>query len=546
MPNVDCRWARSPRSRNGKGYSERHFEEGGAIHPARKALARPSLRLKRVHDPYEKGFVMFEVVISGAGPNGLMLACELALAGVRPLVLEKLTSPTTEPRANGMVGPVIRVLDRRGLLERLTGDKKPPQPAPEFMFAAFPLPLRELPDNPVYTVLVPQRRIEEMLAGRATELGVEIRRGHEITGLSQDDDRVVVDATGPDGGYQLEAQFLVGADGGRSVTRKLAGIDFPGVTNDRTVSRIFDVTIPSEMVDRESGGLDIPGYGVVPPFLHHRTERGLVAYAPFPDGRRMLVASTRDRPETGAEYTFVEFREVLDYVIGVEVPVGPPADPKMNRRISGGNTRLADRYRSGRVLLVGDAAHVHSAIGGSGLNLGLQDAINLGWKLAATVRQWAPPGLLDTYESERRPAAQRVTMQTQAQSALIGPGPDVTALRTLFGELLEEPAVVRRIAGVISGADIRYDMGSDSPETGRFAPDLGPAMRTGRPLLTDPTGRLADVAAPWKDRVDVIRDGHSTSLLVRPDSYVAWASSDQRPNTRELKAALRRWFGEPA
>jgi 2-polyprenyl-6-methoxyphenol hydroxylase-like FAD-dependent oxidoreductase len=533
---------RSPGSRGDKGIAQIPEDRNpAAIHLSERHERDQILPLTGDHDAYEKGLVMFEVVISGAGPNGLMLACELALAGVRPVILEKLTTPSAEPRANGMVGQVIKALDHRGLLERLTGDKKPPDPVPQFMFAAFPLPLYELPDNPVYTVLVPQRRIEAMLAERATELGVEIRRGHEISGLAQKDDRVLIDATGPDGGYQLEAQFLVGADGGRSVTRKLAGIDFPGITNDHTVSRMFDVTVPAEI---DSGGLDVPGYGVIPPFLHHRTERGLVAYAPFPDGRRMISVSTLDRPVTSDDYTFEEFREVLDYVIGVGVPVGPAADPTMKRRISGGNTRLADRYRSGRVVLVGDAAHVHSAIGGPGLNLGLQDAINLGWKLAATVRGWAPPGLLDTYESERRPVGQRVTMHTQAQSALIGPGPQVTALRTLFGELLEEPAVVNRIARLISAADIRYDMGGGdaSPETGRFAPDLGPAMRTGRPLLNDPTGALADRAAPWRDRVDLITDGQHTPMLVRPDGYVAWASEE--PDARGLEAALERWFGE--
>ncbi len=490
---------------------------------------------------------MFEVVIAGAGPNGLMLACELALAGVRPIVLEKLANPSTEQRANGLVGQVIRVLDRRGLLERLTGDGKPPTPAPGFMFAAFPLPLYELAENPVYTILAPQLRIEQMLAERAVELGVEIRRGHEITDLTQKDDRVIVDAGGPDGTYQFEAQFLVGADGGSSTIRKLAGINFPGITNDSTVSRIFDVNVPRKLIDRQSGGLDIPGYGVIPPFLHHRTERGLVSFAPFPDGRRMMSASTRGRPDTGEPYTFEEFREVLDYVIGVAVPVEPPDDPTRKRRISGGNTRLADHYRSGRVLLVGDAAHVHSAIGGPGLNLGLQDAVNLGWKLAATVHGWAPPGLLDTYESERRPVGQRVTMHTQAQGALIGPGPEITALRTLFGELLEEKVVLNRIARLISGADVRYDMGDDkSPLTGYFAPQVGKpeATRTGRPLLNDPTGKLAAVAEPWQDRVDLIQDGHLPSMLVRPDGYVAWASEEDSPSARDLKAALTRWFGE--
>ena len=486
----------------------------------------------------------FDVVISGAGPNGLMLAGELALAGVRPLVLESRTGPSEEQRANGMVGQVVPLLDRRGLYERL-GQNGRPQPAPSYMFAAFPLPLHELAHNPVYTVLVPQRRIEAMLAERAAELGVEIRGGHTLAAMAQTDDLVAIDVDGPAGRYRVEARYLVGADGGRSVTRKLAGIDFPGVTTDGTVSRTAHVSVPPEMIDRASGGLRVPGYGLIPPFTHHRTERGLVSYAPFPNGPTMLSVSTSGRPETGEPFTIEELRETLAYVLGVDVPLGPPdgPGPHMMRRLSGGNTRIADRYRQGRVLLVGDAAHVHSAIGGPGLNLGLQDAVNLGWKLAATVHGWAPPGLLDTYESERRPAGERVTMQTQAQSVLIGPGPAVTALRTLFGELLREPGVRQRLADLISGADVRYEAGS--PPVGGFAPDLGPAMRTGRPLLVDNTGTLEPVVAPWRDRVDLISVPlvGTTAMLVRPDCYVAWASGSATPDGESLRHSLERWFG---
>jgi 2-polyprenyl-6-methoxyphenol hydroxylase-like FAD-dependent oxidoreductase len=506
----------------------------------------------------------FDVVIAGAGPNGLMLAGELALGGVRAVVLEPRTGPSGEQRANGLVGQVVRMMDRRGLFERLAGTDGPPQPAPRFMFGAFPLDLAQLADNPVYTLLVPQRRTEEVLAERATELGVEVRRGHALAGLTEtpeedEDDGIVVEVDGPAGRYRISASYLVGADGGHSLTRKLAGIDFPGVTTDHTVSRTAHVSVASEFIDPATGGLRVPGCGVVPPFLHHRTERGLVAWAPFPNGTRMVTASVREDADDSVPLTIDEVRDAFRRVVGADVPFGAPEGdgPHLLRRLVGGNTRIAQRYRAGRVLLVGDAAHVHSAIGGQGLNLGLQDSINLGWKLAATVRGWAPPGLLDTYESERRPAGLRVTMNTEAQSVLIGPGPEVTALRTLFGELLEDRGNVQRIADLISGADLRYDgMQAWAPDlvlkTGAGTVRLAELTRDGRPLLLDltPDGALAATATPWRDRVDVVTarcdDPAVTAMLVRPDCYVAWSSSDPAPDGKGLEKALTRWFGEPA
>lgn len=457
---------------------------------------------------------MYDVVISGAGPNGLMLACELALGGTRPLVIEKLSEPSEEQRANGMVGQVIKLMHRRGLLERLTGSRKPPDPAARFMFAAFPLPLSDLPDNPVYTVLVPQRRIEAVLAERAAELGVEVRRGHEVTGMAQKDDRVLVEV---DHEQIVEARFLVGADGGKSITRKLAGVEFPGVTQDRTVSRMFDVDIPRGMVDRQ--GLNIPGYGHIPAFQHHRTERGLFSFAPFPDGRRMMVASTRDIPEPDAPYTFEEFREAVNYVLGVDVAVTEPRGPHTKRRLSGGNTRLAEHYRAGRVLLVGDAAHVHSAIGGPGLNLGLQDAVNLGWKLAATVRGTAPgppssdasgSWLLDTYHEERHPVGASVLHNTRAQSALLAPGPHVDALRDIFGDLMDLPEVNTYLSRLLSGVAHRYPM--PYPVT---HPLVG---------LHCPPGI------------------EGTDVLLRPDGVIAWAGEPgAAPDPEGRRRARAAW-----
>jgi 2-polyprenyl-6-methoxyphenol hydroxylase-like FAD-dependent oxidoreductase len=505
---------------------------------------------------------MIDVVVVGAGPNGLMLACELALAGIRPVVVERLAAPTTEQRANGMVGQVVRMLDRRGLHERLAGTAEPPSPQPSFVFGAFPLDLRAVPENPLYLLGVPQPRLEQVLAERARELGVEVRRGHEVVGLTQDADAVNVTLAD---GTTLTARYVAGADGGRSVVRKLAGIGFPGVTNDRSVSRTAHVSIPPEMVDPVTGGLVVPGYGTIPPFLHTRTERGLIIWAPFP-GRPPLVSTLEwpETPEPDGTITPAEMRESAARVLGADLPLGPPTGegPHLLRRLSGGNTRIAERYRAGRVLLLGDAAHVHSAIGGPGLNLGLQDAINLAWKLAAHLHGWAPDGLLDTYEAERRPVAERVTMSTQAQSALLAPGSEVTALRVLFGELLRMPENAAHIAALMAGADIRYETGdTDVPLAGRWAPDLvlhgdaGPVRlaeltRGARPLLLDSTGTLSAIAAPWADRVDVvtakIEGTDATALLLRPDCYVAWASTLEQPDEQALRVALTTWFGSPA
>jgi 2-polyprenyl-6-methoxyphenol hydroxylase-like FAD-dependent oxidoreductase len=500
--------------------------------------------------------MIVDVIIAGAGPNGLMLAGELALAGVRAVVLERKPTPQPEQRANGLVGQVVRMLDRRGLYERLSGQPGPPGPAPQFMFGALPLDLSTVPDNPLYTLPVPQQRIEEVLGEWAAGLGVEIRYGHELTGLTQHADAVTVEVTTESGGYRSEARFLVGADGGRSATRKFAGIDFPGVTNDSTVSRQAHVSVPEEYLNPATGGLRVPGYGDIPPFMHHRTERGLIVYAPFPGRTPMLVAAEHSPGETdpGTPMSIDELRAAVHRVLGTDLPIGPPTGdgPHLSRRLLGGNTRLAERYRDRRVLLLGDAAHVHSAIGGPGLNLGLQDAINLGWKLAAEVRGTAPDGLLDSYQAERRPAGERVTMHTGAQSALVAPGSEVTALRELFTELLADPANRRRIAALMAGDDIRYETG-EHDLIGRWAPDLtldagtGPVRlaaltRDGRPLLLDFTGTLRATAP-----VHLVRARTEypdlTALLLRPDCYVAWATSDEQPDQSALDSAVKRWFG---
>ncbi len=512
-----------------------------------------------------------DVVIAGGGPNGLMLACELSLAGVRPVVLERMTELNAEPKANGLVGQVVQLLDHRGLYQRFGGGPGAPRPTPQYMFGAFPLNLEMLDANPICILPIPQRRMEQLLADRAHELGVEIRRGHELTALSQDDDGVTVEVQGPDGPYRLRTRYLVGCDGGHSTVRNQAGIAFPGVTASGLVSRTAHVTLPDSVLTPGTGELGIPGFGRIPPFTFTRTEQGVFVFAMLEPGKPLISTIEWDQPpgddDVPTAMTLEELRDSVNRVLGVDLPFGPPSapGPHLLRRLAGGNTRLAERYRHGRVLLVGDAAHVHSAVGGPGLNLGLQDAANLGWKLAAQVQGWAPPGLLDTYHSERHPVGERVFMHSQTQTALMAPGPGVTAVRELFGELLQRKDNVQHIADMMAGTDIRYDMAPSHPLVGRFAPDLplvtdtGPTrvaelMRDARPILLDFTGRstLAHLAVNWKSRVDVVtaacQEPSLDALLIRPDGYVAWAAAPDEPTEqvhKGLQLALTTWLGAP-
>jgi 2-polyprenyl-6-methoxyphenol hydroxylase-like FAD-dependent oxidoreductase len=510
---------------------------------------------------------MYDVVVVGSGPVGLFLACELRLAGARPLVLERLTEPVITDKAHGLTGQVVRLLDHRGLFERC-GGRGSPTPAPGFFFGALPLPLRVLgDDNPMYLLPCYQRKFETILTEQAAELGVEIRRGCEVRSFAQDAAQVDVEVRDQAGTSTISARYLVGCDGAHSVVRKQMGVAFPGITDDHIVSRSAIIAPSDTFRFTAAGRLVVAGLGEISPQFH-RTERGVFTLAPF-DPQRPHLTTTEwedepagDSPGAGAPMTMTEMEDSVERILGVRPSLAPASgdEPGLLRRLSGCNTRIAERYRAGRVFLAGDAAHVHSASGGPGLNLGLQDAANLAWKLAADVQGWASPGLLDTYESERLAIGRRVFMQTQAQTALMAPGGPTTALRELFGEMLDRVENVQLVADLMAGSDVRLDMGDEDPAgpTGRFVPNLdlrttdgrphriAEFQRDGRAVLLDliDGGELAAATSPWTDRVKYVRAAAATTdapaaLLIRPDGYVAWAGID--PDG--LRSALARWFG---
>ncbi|WP_083864909.1 FAD-dependent monooxygenase [Nocardia brevicatena] len=509
-----------------------------------------------------------DVIISGAGPNGLMLACELALGGIHPIAVDALPAPSDEPKANGVVGQVVRLLDMRGLYRPFVAElarrdiareSETPKPALRYLFAGMPLELADLRPNPLYGLPIPQPLLVRLLAARARELGVDLRWGHRVVDFAPNGETVVATVAAGGDTHELSARFLVGADGGRSPVRKRLGIGFPGITEANRITRMGHAEVPVELRTPD-GGINIPGAGRFA-FGHNRIERGgLFMFAELIPGKPIVGVTEYDAapvPED-APMTFGELRDAIHRLLGAELPMRPPSGPGPHalRRTVDQNTRLAERYRVGNVLLLGDAAHVHSAIGGPGLNLGLQDAVNLGWKLAAHLRGTAPGDLLDSYESERRPVAERVVMSSLSQTALLAAGPEVTALRDLFAELLRIPEVTGHITRLLAGSDVRYDVGDEHPLSGRLVPDftigtpdghrrVADLLHTARPVLLDLGAGIADAAQGWADRVDIVTataaDPMATALLIRPDGYITWATDGSEP--AGLSDALTRWFG---
>lgn len=479
------------------------------------------------------------VVIVGGGPTGLMLAAELALAHVDVVIVERRTSQELESsRAGGLHARTIEVLDQRGVAERFLGQGQKMQIA---SVARVPLDMSDFPTRHNYGLALWQKHIERTLADWVNELSVPILSGREVTNLVQDESGVEVELSD---GTRLRASYLVGCDGGRSLVRKQANIDFPG-WDASTSYLIGEVTMTGE-----------PAWGM------RRSERGVYAIGKHEDGKQARIVLCEQQVGEG-EPTLDDLRRELVRNYGSDFGL---AEATYVARFTD-MARQAAAYRNQRVLLAGDAAHVHSPVGGQGLNTGVQDAVNLGWKLAQVVSGTSPESLLDTYHAERHPVAARVLELTLALTALERGDDRTEALRKHMAELLKMDGPRRHYAGMLSGLDIHYDLGAGHPLLGRRMPDLDvltehgerrvfTLLHQGKPLLLDfgPPSAL-DLSA-WRNRVQRLNVSYTGAwelpvlgavtaphaVLIRPDGHVAWVGTGTDDG---LKSALMTWFGPP-
>ncbi|MEU6563579.1 FAD-dependent monooxygenase [Nocardia nova] len=484
-----------------------------------------------------------EVVIAGSGPTGLMLARELRLAGIEVELLDALPARTGESRAGGIHARSMELLDQRGLLDGLLAQGRRIGAG---HFGGIPLDFGDFPTRYPFTLALLQSRIEAELDSAAAARGATTQWDSPVTGVRDDGDGVLVDVGGGRP-RQIRARYLVGCDGGRSAVRKLAGIGFDG-TEATLTGMLADVELAEPPAES---------------FFGTRGSTGDFSAIQFEPGWYRLMAQCHDRVlPRGTELTFEQFRTAFTELAGTDFGMH---SPRWVTHYSDA-ARQAERYRAGRVFLAGDAAHIHFPAGGQGQNLGLQDAVNLGWKLAAVLRDDAADALLDTYESERHPVAARVLQNTRAQTVLQRPGAHTDALRETMSELIGTDEVRHRLGLMITALDIRYACAGDHPMTGRRVPDVdlvtaaGPVrahelFRPARPILLVHKGTDAPDITAWKDRVEIVHADYPrewtvpgvgavtapTCSLIRPDGYIAWASNDSR--TDGLTTALSTWVG---
>jgi 2-polyprenyl-6-methoxyphenol hydroxylase-like FAD-dependent oxidoreductase len=496
-----------------------------------------------MHHEFGRSVAMAEhaVVIAGGGPTGLMLAGELALARIDVAIVERRESQDLDgSRAGGLHARTIELLDQRGIADRFLSQGQIAQVAG---FALNPLDISDFPTRHNYGLALWQSRIERILAEWVSELAVPIYRGREVTGFVQDDGGVGVEVSD---GRPLRARYLVGCDGGRSLIRKRAGIDFPGW--DPSVSYLIAEV---EMAEE-------PAWGI------RRDEKGTYGLGKLEDGKRVRVVLREEQIGRGDQPTLADLREALTALYGTDYGL---RNATWISRFTD-MTRQAASYRERRVLLAGDAAHVHSPAGGQGLNTGVQDAVNLGWKLAQVVKGTSPESLLDTYQAERHPVAARMLRTTMAQTALSRGDARMEAVRETISDLLRMDEPRKRYAGMMSGLDIHYDLGQGHPLLGRRMPDLDLVTETGpqrvftllhdaRPVLLDLGEPGALDITPWAERVRRIDARYAgawelpvlgavsapAAVLIRPDGHVAWVGDG---TDHGLRDALTTWFGLPA